>query len=247
MAKRILVVDDDMMCLKSVQRYLTDEGFDVIGALSGMQAVHIVEETKIDLLLLDIEMPGLSGFATFEQIRELNNGRQLPVIFFTGRKDRDTVKRCAAIGAEGYITKPVVKSALLSRVEEVFSHMVTAQEERTILIVDDDIELLKQWKISLSEHYKVIAVNSVKTALDYLNSHKADVILLDCDMQIYEGESFVNVLAKKEETKDIPVIVLYEGDGELVENERKANPVGAYLKKNVTSEELLKIVQSQFD
>ncbi len=247
MAKRILVVDDDMMCLKSVQRYLADEGFDVIGALSGMQAVHIVEETKIDLLLLDIEMPGLSGFATFEQIRELNNGRQLPVIFFTGRKDRDTVKRCAAIGAEGYITKPVVKSALLSRVEEVFSHMVTAQEERTILIVDDDIELLKQWKISLSEHYKVIAVNSAKTALDYLNSHKADAILLDCDMQIYGGESFVNVLTQKEETKDIPVIVLCEGDGEPVENERKANPVGAYVKKNVSLEELLKIVQSQFD
>lgn len=82
MAKRILVVDDDMMCLKTVQKYLADEGYEVVGALSGMQAIHIVQEAKVDLLLLDIEMPAMSGFAALEQVRLLPNGKHLPAIFF---------------------------------------------------------------------------------------------------------------------------------------------------------------------
>ena len=116
MGKRILVVDDDAMCLKVVQRFLVDEGYLVLGALSGMQAIHIIEATSVDLLLLDIEMPGLSGFAALEQIRKLPNGKDLPVIFFTGRKDRDTIKLCASAGAKGYVTKPVNREMLLQTI-----------------------------------------------------------------------------------------------------------------------------------
>lgn len=246
MAKRVLVVDDDMVCLKTVQRYLSDEGFDVIGALSGMQAVHIVEETKIDLLLLDIEMPGLSGFATLEQIRELSNGKQLPVIFFTGRKDRDTVKRCAAIGAEGYIMKPVEKRILLERTEEVFSRMATYQEERTILIIDDDVELLKRLKLYLKKYYKIIAINSGKTALDYLSSHTVDAIVLDYDMPLFNGEAVMKMLKQMTEAKNIPVVMLCDGEVELAKDQCRMHPANAYLKKSVNTEVLLQTIQHQF-
>lgn len=160
MGKRILVVDDDLMCLKTVQKYLTEGSYEVLGALSGMQAIHMAEETKFDLLLLDIEMPGMSGFTTLEQLRKLPEGKQFPVIFFTGRQDRDTVKCCAAAGAEGYIAKPIEKHTLLTRVKGVFDRLPERSEKKTLLILNQNMEQLKKRKLELADKYRVIGITS---------------------------------------------------------------------------------------
>lgn len=245
MAKRILVVDDDMMCLKTVQRYLTEAGFEVLGALSGMQAIHITEETKIDLLLLDIEMPGLSGFAVLEQIREMPDCKQLPVIFFTGRKDRDTVKRCAAVGAEGYIMKPVEKSVLLNRVEEVYSKLAIHQEEKTVLIIDDDIELLKDWKLCLRKNYKVIVISTGKSAIDYMTTHTVDLIVLD-DAMLLDEKAGITFIRQTDHLKEKPVILLCREDVDKVKERYQETPASAYLRKPVNAEVLQQTIQHQF-
>lgn len=245
MAKRILVVDDDMMCLKTVQKYLTEEGFDVLSALSGMQAIHIVEEAKLDLLLLDIEMPGLSGFAAIEQIRALQNGKHLPVIFFTGRKDRDTVKCCAAIGAEGYIMKPVEKKILMERVEEVFSRLSGMPEEKTVLIVDSSVDFLKEMKLFLNEYYKVIVISSGKSALDYLSSHTVDAVVVDTAIVLKDEAVAKKMLyLKKGETK-IPVTLLTEDEALELKEHYKMTSTDACLKKPVKAEVLLQTLQCQ--
>ena len=187
MGKRILVVDDDLMCLKTVQKYLTEGSYEVLGALSGMQAIHMAEETKFDLLLLDIEMPGMSGFTTLEQLRKLPEGKQFPVIFFTGRQDRDTVKCCAAAGAEGYIAKPIEKHTLLARVKEVFERLPERSEKKTLLILDQNMEQLKKRKLELLDSYRVIGITSLRQGEDYFTSHDADIILLSEEMLLQEG------------------------------------------------------------
>lgn len=243
MAKRILVVDDDMMCLRTVQRYLTDEGYEVVGALSGMQAVHIVQEAKVDLLLLDIEMPTMSGFAALEQIRLLPKGKHLPTVFFTGRQDRDTVKCCAAAGAEGYITKPVEKSMLLSQVKEIFSRGSVQQEEQTILIVDTDVDYLKQLKMRLMQYYKIIVVNSGKSALDYLKKHSADAIVMDDSVQTAEGESLLSEIQRSETGKAVPIVLMSSGNIEEIKKQYRELSVNAYLGKPVNPEVLLQTLQ----
>lgn len=243
MAKRILVVDDDMMCLRTVQKYLTDEGYEVVGALSGMQAVHVVQEAKVDLLLLDIEMPIMSGFAALEQIRLLPNGKRLPTVFFTGRQDRDTVKCCAAAGAEGYITKPVEKSMLLSQVKEIFSRGSVQQEEQTILIVDTDVDYLKQLKMHLMQHYKIIVVNSGKSALDYLKKHSADAIVMDDSIQTMEGESLLSEVRRSETGKAVPIVLMSSGNIEEVKKQYRELFVNAYLGRPVNPEVLLQTLQ----
>lgn len=242
MGKRILVVDDDMVCMKTVQRYLSEEKYDVLGALSGIQAVHILEETNIDLLLLDVEMPGLSGFATLEQIRELPNGKQLPVIFFTGRTDRDTLKRSVAMGTDSYITKPIEKHVLLERVREICAKHSAGEEEKTVLVIDQDIEFLKQTKQNLKDYYKVILVSSVKAAIEYLTNHSVNLIVWNASVPLLEELGAESLLMNSEEK--ISVIVLDGGDGE----------VGASLpshwvmmKTPVSQEELLESIQKQFN
>ncbi len=241
MAKRILVVDDDMMCLKTVQKYLADEGYEVVGALSGMQAIHIVQEAKVDLLLLDIEMPAMSGFSALEQVRLLPNGKHLPTIFLTGRQDRDTVKCCAAAGAEGYITKPVEKNMLLGQVKEVFLRCPAQQGEQTVLIADQDVEFLKQLKLHLRKHYKVIVVNSGKSAMDYLNKHSADVIVLDDSMREENGESLLKEI--RQNWSSLPIVLMSGENIEEVKERCQELSVSAYLSRPVNPEVLLQTLQ----
>lgn len=241
MGKRILVVDDDMVCMKTVQRYLSEEKYDVLGALSGIQAVHIVEETNIDLLLLDIEMPGLNGFATLEQIRELPNGKQLPVIFFTGRTDRDTFKRSAAMGTDSYITKPIEKHILLERVKEICAKHSDGEDEKTVLVVDQDIEFLKQTKQSLKDYYKVILVSSVKSAIEYLTNHPVNLIVWNVSVPLLEEPGAERLLMNSEVKNSI--IVLDSGDSEA-EDSRPSHWVT--MKNPVDQKELLECIQNQF-
>lgn len=246
MAGRILVVDDDMMCLKTVQKYLAEEGYEVLAALSGMQAIHIIEETKIDLLLLDIEMPGLSGFATLEQMREMPEGKHLPVVFFTGRQDRDTVKRCAAIGAEGYITKPVEKRGLIERVRDVLSRVPGQQQDPTVLMVDNDLEFLKEMKLYLKKYYKVIVVNAGKTACDYLTNHTADAIVLDESLEGMENGTVLEALRELPNGQNIPVIRI--GGQDAAEDRTTGKErAGAYLKRPVNAEVLFQTIRYQIE
>ena len=206
-----------------------------------MQAIHIVQEAKVDLLLLDIEMPAMSGFAALEQVRLLPNGKHLPTIFFTGRQDRDTVKCCAAAGAEGYITKPVEKNMLLGQVKEVFLRCPAQQGEQTVLIADRDLDFLKQLKLHLRQHFKVIVVNTGKSVLDYLNKHSADVVVLDDSMHEENGESLLKEI--RQNWSSLPIVLMSGENIEEVKERCQELSVSAYLSRPVNPEVLLQTLQ----
>ncbi len=243
MGKRILVVDDDLMCLKTVQKYLTEGSYEVLGALSGMQAIHMAEETKFDLLLLDIEMPGMSGFTTLEQLRKLPEGKQFPVIFFTGRQDRDTVKCCAAAGAEGYIAKPIEKHTLLTRVKEVFDRLPERSEKKTLLILNQNMEQLKKRKLELADKYRVIGITSLRQAEDYFSSHKADIILLSEEVLLQEGAEAFRKLQGLPTASEAKVLLM--GSGKEPENGPDLPDMGiaGYQTVDVSAEELQKTLE----
>ncbi|MCR4843098.1 MAG: response regulator [Eubacterium sp.] len=116
---RILVVDDMVTGLMALKTALNDK-FKIIMAKSGMQALaYITKEGLPDLIILDIDMPGMNGFETLEEIQNRFDS-DVPVIFLTALNNKDMVKRCKDMGASDYILKPVnpiyvrerVKSAL---------------------------------------------------------------------------------------------------------------------------------------
>ena len=205
MGKKVLVVDDDMICMKSVQRYLSEEKFEVISALSGIQAVNIIEDMKVDLLLLDIEMPEMNGFVTLEHIRKLPNGEKLPVIFFTGRTDMATIKQCSLAGGMGYIAKPVVREILHEKIREVFAADPSLSEEKTVLFVSDHLNLLKLVKHELQQNFKVIVVNGAKSAVDYLSGHSVDVVFWQDGMSLEDRQAILGAMPA-----GVPLILVAE-------------------------------------
>lgn len=113
---RILVCDDEPTVASVVAAILKREGYDVIEAHSGPQCMALVERGQIDLVLLDVSMPDMDGFAVCEALRAGELGRQLPIVLLTGRTDLDTRVEGMHHGVSEFLTKPVNRHELVARV-----------------------------------------------------------------------------------------------------------------------------------
>jgi DNA-binding response OmpR family regulator len=116
MGDRILLVDDEPRYVRLMEANLSTEGYQVLKAYNGQEAVDIVADQMPDLVILDIMMPVLDGFAACERIREFSN---VPIIVVTAKgEERDRV-RGLDLGADDYIVKPFSATELLARVRAV--------------------------------------------------------------------------------------------------------------------------------
>ncbi|MBR1396672.1 MAG: response regulator [Selenomonadaceae bacterium] len=115
----ILIVDDDDMMLKMAEFVLIqDARFNIIKANSGLQCLRTLQSgEKIDLILLDIQMPGMDGIKVMELIQKHDYWKLIPVIFLTAASDKNTVLKAGQMGAVGYVKKPFVPEDLIARVE----------------------------------------------------------------------------------------------------------------------------------
>ncbi|MCM3003543.1 response regulator transcription factor [Priestia koreensis] len=112
--KHILVVDDEEDIRRLVSVYLKNEGYEVIEASHALQAIEIVENRPIDLIVLDVMMPGMDGIEACLKIREKH---QMPIIFLSAKsQDMDKIQGLAS-GAEDYVTKPFNPLELIARIK----------------------------------------------------------------------------------------------------------------------------------
>jgi two-component system sensor histidine kinase/response regulator len=113
---RILVVDDQPANLRAVSTLLVRSGYEVVTANTGEEALRVAGEQVPDLLLLDMMMPGMDGFALLAQIKQQPPLLRLPVVFLTAAHDRELLLRAFDAGAVDYVTKPFMPEELLARV-----------------------------------------------------------------------------------------------------------------------------------
>lgn len=113
--KEILVVDDDVRNAFALSKLLGDKGLKVTLARSGQQALELLEElAAIDLVLMDIMMPGMDGYETIRRIRSQPRWRDLPIVALTAKAMKGDAEKCLAAGANDYLSKPLDTSRLFS-------------------------------------------------------------------------------------------------------------------------------------
>lgn len=122
MTGRVLVVDDDDNSRHVLARLMEKAGFTVETAADGPSAIAMVERTEIDLILLDVEMPGMTGFAVLRHLRLTHPATHLPVIIATARGERDDIIEGLGLGANDYVTKPLDFLVVMARVKTHLSH-----------------------------------------------------------------------------------------------------------------------------
>ncbi len=115
----VLVADDDEDILLLVSTRLRRDGFDIISARSGDEALALVRERRPALAVLDIGMPGLDGVQVLEQIRADGDLREMLVVLLTAKAQESDVRRGYEAGADAYVKKPFSPADLSARVREL--------------------------------------------------------------------------------------------------------------------------------
>lgn len=151
--KKILVVDDNSVSLSLAKSMLSDM-YSVYAVLSGEQALRFLEKKDCDLILLDLNMPEMSGYETLREIRGNDQTKDIPIIFLTADSDPETEKKCFEMGAFDFIVKPFQKATLRSRVS------------RTLEL----LELQKNLEGQIIEKTKEIARISLKSMMMIANT-----------------------------------------------------------------------------
>lgn len=245
MLPNILIVDNDKQTLETMSLYLEDVA-TVSTVLGGRQALDFVQQNPVDVILLDVDMPIMDGFATLEQLRNIEKCINVPVILVTGKTDKHTIFNSYIMGVDGYLAKPVSKDVLINKINEVYQVKESKDNKKTVLMIDDDMPYLKQLNSLLSDSYNVIMINSAKLALDYLLTHTPDVILLDYQMPLYNGANVMNMIQKntqKDNKKPIPIIILSGAlNREALQECYAYNPF-AYLVKPVSKDVLVENIE----
>ena len=137
--KTILVVDDEERMARFIRLNLEHDGFHVIEAYRGMQAIQALRDALPDLVLLDVMLPDLDGFEVLKMIREVSS---VPVIMLTAKGEEDDRVRGLELGADDYVTKPFSPRELVSRARAVLRRTDSSgATTKELIIVDDRLKI----------------------------------------------------------------------------------------------------------
>jgi DNA-binding response OmpR family regulator len=134
MAKTILVVDDEQRLVSVVKAYLEQEGFRVVTASNGREAIHVARQEKPDLIILDIMMPEMDGY---DFLRIHRKERETPIIMLTAKVADDEKVIGLELGADDYVTKPFKPRELIARVRAVLRRVGKTEPTPEILRVGE--------------------------------------------------------------------------------------------------------------
>ena len=182
---KILVVDDDREIVDAIEIYLNNEGFEVLKAYDGMEALEIIADTDIDLVMIDIMMPRLDGIRATMKIREDKN---IPIIILSAKSEASDKVMGLNVGANDYVTKPFNPLELIARVK---SHLRRWSMAAEINGENLDSKILKTGGLELDMDSKEARVDAETVKLTpieykimkYLMENKGKVL---STRQIYE-------------------------------------------------------------
>ncbi len=207
---QILIVEDDRELAVLLRRRLEAEGYQVLLAGTGEDALWLAREEKPQLITLDILLSDMDGLVVLEHLKDHPVTAPIPVIIAPLLADSDHNYCLAAVD---YVVKPWDENTLLLAVRQALSRYERApgREGRTsakVLVVDDDSELLALTEEALTAHdYQVFVASSGQAALDLVPDCWPDLILLDIEMPSMDGYEVIRRLKAGEDTRDTPIIV----------------------------------------
>lgn len=263
---RVMVVDDIPQNVKLLSAMLSHSGYEVIRAYSGEEALRMAKQSKPDIILLDIMMPGMDGYEVTETLKKDPETGLIPVVLVTALEGVDDKVKGLDAGADDFLTKPVNQIELTARMRSMIKlkklqEEVTARKEalagiasfemeektakKTVIIVEDDEKTAKQFSLILnSSGYEAVVAKDGNEALSVIGRRKPDIILLDILLPDITGIELLRRLKSYPSTEDIPVIICSVLSD--LETKVKGIDTGAddYLIKPISPPELLARVRT---
>jgi two-component system, cell cycle response regulator len=236
MTARVLVVDDILANVKLLEARLSAEYFDVLTACSGKEALDICARERVDVVLLDVMMPGMDGFETCRQLKSNPKTHHIPVVLVTALDQVSDKVRGLQGGADDFLTKPVNEIALVTRVknlarlkvltDEMLMRALTgrqsgmsedaalikalSEERARILVVGDDQRSTGRLLEWLSPLHEPMAVQTPQAALSLLAEKEFDLLVVSLALTDADALRLCSQVRSIDRTRHLPIILLVE-------------------------------------
>jgi adenylate cyclase len=214
----ILVIDDDATARELITRYLNDEGFAVIPAANGIEALKLAREVRPTAITLDVMMPDLDGWTVLSALKGDPELASIPVVMVT---IVDEQQHAFALGAAGYLMKPIKREQLLGLLAP---WRAKARPTRALVVEDDPYQLAFITAALAESNWEAIEAANGKLALDRIRESPPDVVVLDLMMPEMDGFELMATLQANADWQHIPVFVVTALD--LTEQDRRRLNVG---------------------
>jgi DNA-binding response OmpR family regulator len=203
--RSILIIDDDITIRKLIRHHLKLNNFIPFEAEDSNQAFDILKEEKIDLVLSDVTMEGMDGFAFCQKVRENEKHRFLPFIFVTAKNTLEDKSKAIESGGDDIITKPfdikelILKTQALIRRSDIYrNYGLKRSLEKSfddipakVLFVDDDPSMAKLFKYNLDKAgFDCRLASTVDEAMQSIKKEHPDIIVSDIMMPKTDGFEF---------------------------------------------------------
>lgn len=241
MTARILVVDDIPANVKVLEARLIAEYFEVLTAGDGFQALSICDRTQVDLILLDIMMPGMDGFEVCERLKANPRTTHIPVVMVTALDQPSDRVRGLKAGADDFLTKPVNDLQLVSRVKSLLRLKTLSDELRVragadhpiadatrltegrveeaaqILLVDPRGSSQERIVKALKPVAEVVAMSDPQAAIFEAAENGFDLVIVNGNLDGYDPLRLCSQLRSLERTRFIPLLLITEqGEEDLI-------------------------------
>jgi CheY-like chemotaxis protein len=198
----VLLVDDDKATREVLTRGLEKEGFRLVVASSGEEALRLARERKPDVISLDVLMPGMDGWTVLRSLKADPATSPIPVVMVSMLDDRDVGH---ALGASDYLTKPFDRQRLVSALRRYRRDGT----QRPVLVVEDDAPTRDVIRRALErDGWAVSEAENGRRGLMSVARNVPDVIVLDLMMPEMDGFQFVAELRRSESGRRIPIVVV---------------------------------------
>jgi len=236
-AKKILVVDDERDIVALLRHHLSSEGYQVVTAATGDQAIEKALRERPDLITLDVLLPDRHGFEVLQELKSRPETAHIPVIILSVVQDEDSGYQ---LGAVDYIVKPIDEDKLLRSVARTF------RQKGKVLIAEDtpDTARMLAGLLKQNGYETLIATNGYET-LSLARRERPGLILLDLRMPGMDGYEALTRLKKDPETRNIPILVVSAHAADLVQERLRLQEMGAedLLTKPFSLAELMAVVR----
>jgi two-component system, cell cycle response regulator len=271
MTARVLVVDDILANVKLLQARLSAEYFEVLIAFSGKDALDMLARERVDIVVLDVMMPGIDGFETCRRIKAASNLNHLPVIMVTALDQPSDKVHGLEAGADDFLTKPVDDIALITRVKNLArlkvlndEMMMRAASGRQMGLAVDEITLLAEAGLNgrillvddhpysgqriaevLAKTHEVLIERDPQVAILQLTEHPFDLLIASLSLNNADGLRLCSQVRSLHRTRHLPIIVLIEPGDDVRLLRGLDMGVNDYLIRPIDRNEMLARVRTQ--
>jgi CheY-like chemotaxis protein len=251
----ILIVDDDVPTLNLLKEAVLQQGFNAIAESHSSKVMDMIEDIYLDLAIIDLEMPELSGYELIKTIKSNNKFANLPIIIYTGKENyQDDLKKIDGLFEELLEKKSTniedladTINAMINRYDEPVKpeELLTKGDVVKILLVEDykHSQIIVTRLLKKNNFENIAVVENGAEALDEVQKQKYDLILMDMQMPVMNGFEATEKIRHLPEYKDTPIIALtafaMKGDREKCLNAGATD----YIPKPIDSNEFIEKVR----